>query len=224
MSISSPMKHTLVWTACIFLAVTAHAEDGASIPLPDPQLNGGKPLMQALQARRSTKEYTTRPVSQQHLSNLLWAAWGINRPGEDKRTAPSAKNQQEMDVYVATKDGVSRYDAKRHALTKVSSEDVRARTGSQAYIRDAPITLLYVSDFSKMGKDPDERKRFYSGANTGFISQNVYLYCASEGLGTVVRVPGNSDALKEKMGLREDQHVILAQCIGQFSPSLDSKD
>jgi nitroreductase len=181
--------------------------------LPKPQTEGGKPLMEALKARKSTRAFSTKALPPQVLSNLLWAANGVNRP-DGRRTAPSAVNWQEIDVYVATADGLYLFDAKAHALNQVLAEDVRAMTGGQAFVKDAPVNLIFVADLAKMGKGSDEDKNFYSATDTGFVSRNVYLFCASEGLGTVVRGGLDRTALAKKAGLRADQKIILAQTVG----------
>ncbi|HUT23668.1 MAG TPA: SagB/ThcOx family dehydrogenase [Sumerlaeia bacterium] len=183
--------------------------------LPKPQMDGGKPLMQALRERKSARSFSDKKVPDQVLSNLLWAAAGVNRPDSGKRTAPSAMNAQEIDVYVASSEGLSLYDAKQHALIPVLSEDIRGMTGGQPFVKEAPINLIYVADFSKMGTAPDAEKTFYSAADTGFISQNVYLFCASEGLATVVRGGIDRDALREAMKLRPEQKITLAQTVGR---------
>ena len=145
---------------------------------------------------------------------MLWAAFGVNRADAGKRTAPSARNWQEIDIYVATADGLYLYDAKGHMLKRVLAEDIRAMTGRQTYVREAPVNLIYVADFSRISSATDADKAFYSAADTGFISQNVYLYCASEGLATVVRGLIDRPALATAMRLRSDQKVILAQSVG----------
>ncbi len=186
-----------------------------SIQLPKPQTDGGRPLMQVLKDRKSSREFSTEKLPPQVLSNMLWAAFGISRPDSGKRTAPSAVNWQEIDVYVATAQGLYLYDAKAHSLMPVLAQDIRAATGLQPFVKDAPVNLVYVADFSRMGeKTTAEDKVFYSAADTGFISQNVYLFCASEGLATVVRNLIDKPALTKLMKLRPDQRVILAQTVG----------
>ena len=183
------------------------------IQLLEPKTDGGMPLMQALKARKSTREYSAEKLPLQVLSNMLWAAWGTNRP-DGKRTAPSAMNLQEIDVYVALAEGLYLYDAKANILKPVLAKDIRAITGGQPFVKDAPVNLVYVADYSKMGRVSDKDKAFYSAANTGFIGQNVYLFCASEGLVTVVRGYVDKPALAKVMSLRPDQQVILAQTVG----------
>jgi len=184
------------------------------IKLPEPQLDKGRALMQVLKDRKSSRSYSPEKLPDQVLSNLLWAACGINRPEEGKRTAPSAVNWQEIDIYVATAEGLYLYDAKAHALNPVLAEDIRAFTGTQAFVKDAPVNLVYIADFSRINRAKEEDKIFYSATDTGFISQNVYLFCASEGLATVVRGLIDRTALAHVMKLRSDQKVILAQSVG----------
>ena len=145
---------------------------------------------------------------------MLWAAAGINRLESGKRTAPSAKNMQEIDIYVATAAGLYLYDAKTNLLKPILAGDIRGMTGTQGYVKDAAVNLIYVADYSKMGSLSDEAKNMYAAADTGFIGENVYLYCASEGLSTVVRAAIDKPALAKAMGLRPDQRIILAQSVG----------
>lgn len=190
------------------------AQELKPISLPSPQTDGGKPLMQALKDRHTTREFSAEKLSPQMLSNLLWAAFGINRPDTGKRTAPSAMNWQEIDIYVATADGLYVYDAKGNKLDPVLADDVRGATGMQPFVKDAPLDLVYVADLAKTGKSSAEDKNFYTAADAGFIAQNVYLFCASEGLAVVVR--GNVDraALAKVMKLRPDQKILLGQTVG----------
>jgi nitroreductase len=203
---------------CILLmsVVLCAAQDLKPIQLPKPAMDGGKPLMQTLKERHSSRAFSPEKLPLQVLANLLWAADGFNRPG--KRTAPSAVNWQEVDIYVALSEGLFLYDAGANALKPVLARDVRAMTGRQSYVKDAPVNLIYVADFSKMKsmgmEASDADKRLYSAANTGFISQNVYLFCTSEGLATVVRGLIDRSALSKLMGLRAEQQIILAQSVG----------
>ena len=203
-----------VWCAAVLLAATAVLAEGIeAIKLPPPQMEGGKPLMQALKERRSSREFGPEKLTEQVLSNLLWAADGVNR-ADGRRTAPSAVNWQAIDIYVATSDGLHLYDAKAHALAAILAEDVRELTGTQPFVKEAPVNLVYVADYSRMGKASDADKDFYAGADTGFISQNVYLFCASEGLATVVRGSVDREALAKAMKLEPTQRIILAQTVG----------
>ena len=204
----------LVFIILIICPTLTLAQELKPIHLLEPLMDGGRPLMQVLKDRSSSREFSNEKLPMQVLSNMFWAAFGVNRPESGKRTAPSANNRQEMDIYVATADGLYLYDAKAHMLMPVLAEDIRAKTGTQSYIQEAPVNLIYVSDFSKMGNAEESQKYVTSSANTGFISQNVYLYCASEGLATVVRGSIDKPALEKAMKLRPDQKVILAQTVG----------
>jgi SagB-type dehydrogenase family enzyme len=149
----------------------------------------------------------------QVLSDLLWAASGINR-ADGHRTAPTAMNMQEIDIYVAKADGLFLYDIKAHALIPVVVQDIRAQTGMQPFVKDAALNLIYVADLAKMSRLKAEDANFYAATDTGFISQNVYLYCASAGLATVVRGSIDKPGLAKTMKLRPDQKIILAQTVG----------
>jgi SagB-type dehydrogenase family enzyme len=200
--------------AALVFSGAATAQQFKPIDLPKPQTEGGKPLMQALKERASSRAFSKEKISLPVLSNLLWAAFGVNRSDSGRRTAPSAKNWQEIDLYVATEEGLYLYDAKKHALNPVVKEDIRALTGRQPFVTDAPVNLIYVADFSRTGESPNEERELYAAADTGFIGQNVYLFCASEGLATVVRGSIDRPALAKAMKLRQDQRIILAQTVG----------
>lgn len=197
----------------VLYPVVVKAQETEPIKLLEPQLEKGMPLMQALKNRRTTREFSSKMLPLQELSNVLWAAFGVNRPETGHRTAPSAMNNQEVDIYVSTADGVFVYDAAAHALNPVVARDVRALTGLQEFVREAPVNLVYVADYAKMGDFEDEMKLAWSHAATGFVSQNVYLYCASEGLVTGVRASIDKPALSEAMRLRDEQQITLAQSV-----------
>jgi len=205
---------SLMLAGLLVVSNSTFADDLKPIKLPKPQINKGKPLMQALADRSSARSFSAEKLSEQELSNLLWAAFGINRSETGKRTAPSAVNWQETDIYVATADGLYLYEAKNNMLRQVLSQDIRALTGRQDFVREVPVNLVYVADFSKMVNASKEEKALYSAADTGFIAENVYLYCASEGLGTVVRGSIDRQGLAKAMKLRSDQKIILAQSVG----------
>ena len=187
------------------------------VALPTPQASGGRPLMQVLKERKSVRDFGPEQISRQMLSNLLWAAWGINRE-DGRRTAPSASNRQEIDVYVIMADGAYTYDAKANALKPVVRTDIRKLAGTQAYAADAPVNLIYIADTAKLGGD-DAARLAIANANTGFIAQNVYLFCASEGLGTVVRASVNGADLAKALNLRAEQRITLAQSVGYAKKS-----
>jgi SagB-type dehydrogenase family enzyme len=215
MTMNSRFIRTVCIASLLFIyPVLVQGEDQNVIKLPDPQTDIGKPLMQVLKERESSRSFSEKKLPDQVLSNLLWAAAGINRKDSGKRTAPSAVNWQEVEVYVATAEGLYLYDAKAHALNPILSEDIRAATGSQGFVKDVPVNLIYVADFSEITRGDEAVKVFYSAADTGFISQNVYLFCAAFGLGTVVRDWIDRPTLSKKISLREEQKIILAQTVG----------
>jgi nitroreductase len=189
------------------------AEEPKSIQLLTPQPGSGSPLMQVLWKRMSSREFSPKPLPVEVLSNLLWAGFGINRP-DGHRTAPSARNYQDIDIYVILPEGLYLYDAKANQLKLMVAQDLRGLAGTQPYVKEAPVNLIYVSDYAKMGTATNEEKAFLSAADTGFISENVYLYCASEGLATVVRALIDRPALAKAMNLRPDQNITLAQSVG----------
>jgi SagB-type dehydrogenase family enzyme len=204
----------LTWSISILCTTLCFSDELKPIKLPDAQVKGGRPLMEVLNDRGSSRSFRSEKLPLQVISNLLWAAFGVNRPDTGKRTAPSAVNWQEIDIYVAMAEGLYLYDAKIHILKPVLSADIRAMTGRQEFVKDAPVNLIYVADFSRMGIATKEDKDLYSAADTGFISQNVYLYCASDGLATVVRGSIDRQALAKTMKLRPEQKIILAQSVG----------
>ena len=188
------------------------AQELKPVALPTPQTSGGKPLMQALRERKSVRDFGPEPLSRQTISNLLWAAWGVNRE-DGRRTAPSASNRQEIEVYAVMADGAYLYDAQANALKPVTAADLRKFAGTQPYVAGAPVNLVYVADTAKLGGD-DAARLATANADTGFIAQNVYLFCASEGLGTVVRGSVNRDDLGKALNLRAGQRITLAQSVG----------
>jgi nitroreductase len=206
-------RHSRIIGAGLLVAIvcagTARAQQ---VNLPPPKTDGGKPLMQALNERHSTREFATEKLSPQVLSTLLWAAFGVNRT-DGKRTAPSAVNWQEMEIYVTLPEGAYVYDAKANRLNLVAAEDLRAATGSQAFVGTAPLNLVYVADMTKAKTSP-ENQAIWVPADAGFIAQNVYLFCASEGLVAVVRGMIPRDTLAKQLKLRPEQKIILAQTVG----------
>jgi hypothetical protein len=202
--------------ACLLLSLAAAAALPAAEdePLPAAATRGGRPLMEVLRDRKSTREYTAEPISREHLANLLWAGFGVNRPATGQRTAPCTMNLRTIDIYVATTDGVFRYDAERHRLVVISRQDIRRMTGGQDYVQTAPLALLYVADHARLEKVAESERTFYSAADAALIAENVYLYCASAGLGCVIHMPGDRGALAQSLGLRPEQQVVLAHTIG----------
>ncbi|MFA7359670.1 MAG: nitroreductase family protein [Candidatus Kapaibacterium sp.] len=182
------------------------------IKLVPAETTGGMPLMEALKKRQSERIYSSRKLDDQTLSNLLWAAFGISREESGKRTAPTANNTQAMDVYVILETGAYKYLAEEHLLEQVSGKDLRTLAGKQDFVYTAPVNLVYVSDYSKLKSGSD--KEIYSGAHAGFIGENVYLYCASAGLNTVIRAWVDKEPLSKELNLNENQKIVLAQTVG----------
>jgi nitroreductase len=196
----------------LLAGMSIQAQDLKPIQLPNPQTSGGRPLMQVLKERQSRREFRPEKLPMQVLANLFWAAFGVNRP-DGRRTAPSAMNWQEIDIYVAMNDGLFLYNAKGNRLEPVLAKDVRAATGTQAFVATAPINLVYVADLNKTGHSGSTAD-FFTAADVGFISENVYLFCASEDLATVVRGSVDRPALAKVMKLAPNQKILLAQSVG----------
>lgn len=189
--------------------------------LPDPTREGGMPLMEALRQRQSMREFTADPLSDRQLSDLLWAAGGINRPALGGRTTPSAMNAQELHIFVALPSGLFRYEPQAHELRLAVPSDVRGITGYQDFVDNAALDLVYVADHGRMKLVPAGRREAYAFAAAGATAQNVYLYCASAGLATVVRAWFDREALSRAMALDNDQQVLLTQTVGVPRPAPD---
>lgn len=190
-------------------------ETAPAIELPPPRLDGGRPLMDALRRRESRREFAPRALPPQTLAELLWAAAGVNRPRLGGRTAPSAMNAQEVQLYVALPEGLYDYDPATHRLRLAQASDVRRVSGYQDFVDTAPLDLIYVADHARMKLVPAGRREAYAYAAAGAMAQNVYLYCASAGLATVIRGWFDAPALTAAMGLGPDQQVLLAQTVGR---------
>lgn len=186
-----------------------------AIDLPPAQLVGGLPVMEALARRQSQREFDPAPLAPQQLSDLLWAAAGINRPALGGRTAPSAMNSQEVLVYAALPQGLYRYEPAAHRLQLVIARDVRVVTGYQDFVDSAPLDLVYVADHTRMKLVPAAQREAYAYAAAGAMAQSVYLCCASAGLGTVIRAWFDRRALGEAMALGTDLQLLLAQTVGR---------
>lgn len=197
------MNKLIIFLSFALLATTLGAQD---IQLPAPDKKGGKTLMQALSERKSTREFQEKELPNNVLANLLWAANGFNR--EDKRTAPTANNRQELELYVVLKSGIYLYKAKENNLKLVKKGDYRKSAGTQAFVADAPVNILFVSDSEKASS------KNYAYTDCGFVAQNIYLFCASEGLGAVVRGSYNKKELEELLQLPANKEVLLSQTVG----------
>jgi nitroreductase len=214
MKLAMQINPTLYVLVTALLAGNLFAQD---IKLPAPQKSGGMPLLEALAKRSTARAFDSRDLSPQQLSTLLWASFGINRP-DGKRTAPSANNKQATDIYVLLKEGAFVYDAKSNNLARVLGDDIRPLGATQAFATNAPVILIFVADLAKMSDASDEAKRNTANVNVGYISQNTYLFCASEGLVTGARGSVDRKALGSRLNLRPDQIIILAQSVGYPKP------
>ena len=193
------MKKIFFLTIVSCFCLNLSAQD---IQLPAPQKTGGKPLMDAINQRQSIREYSGKDLDLQTVSNLMWVAYGFNR--ENKRVVPTALDKQQFEVYVALKSGVYLYDAKANKLVLKVKGDHRKSAGKQEFVRSAPLNFIYVMDAGILD----------SSVECGCIVQNVYLYCASAGLGSVVRGYFDQDELKKLLNLSEKKKVILCQTVG----------
>jgi hypothetical protein len=212
---------TLALALFLFICPQFSSAQGPEIiKLPTPQTEGGKPLMQALKARQSTRGGfgPMEKLSLQTISNLLWAADGVNRP-PNHRTAPSAVDWQNVHIYLTTPDGLFLYLPEAHQLQVISKKDVRGIAGMQDFVPTAPLNLIYIADMSKtktmkwQGEDVGVPWTF---AGVGTIAQNVYLFCASEGLACILRAMVDPKAVAAEIKLGPDDKLILAQTIAQF--------
>lgn len=184
-----------------------------AIALPAPRNSGGMPLFTALQQRHSTRNYRDQTISRETLSTLLWAAFGINRPISGDRTAPYWRHVMVIDLYLAMADGVWLYDPKTHALLPCVAADIRRETGMQDFVAGAPLELLYVAHGERMDV-PAEERRLYASVDAAFIGENVYLFCASEGLGSVFRGSFDQAKLAKLLRLGDQQFVTFVQTVG----------
>ncbi len=207
------MKHTLLVLLALVATLGLRAGD---ITLPAPHQTGGLPLMEALAKRQSIREYDTRELSPQQLADLLWATFGINRP-DGRRTAPTANNRQEFDLYVVLPQGAYRYDAAANKLLLVTSEDIRGQIAGRRFAA-APVQLLYVADLSRRSEKEENRKLLLAHIDCGYLSQNTGLFCASEGLATCPRATLQREVAAEKLRLRPDQRILLAHSVGYPKP------
>jgi nitroreductase len=203
----------LLATAAFAATPSVAAAQAKPVGLPPPRGEGGMPLTNALKLRRSIREYADRPLPPQLLSDLLWSAFGINRPSGD-RTAPYWRHIMVIDIYAAMADGVWAYDPKAHALLPHLPDDIRAQTGTQDFVGTAPLDLVYVAHGERMTDVSPEDRRLYASVDTGFIGQNVYLFCASEGLATVFRGSVEHAKLARTLKLPDQQFVTFAQTVG----------
>lgn len=217
MNIFHAIRLLFAVSSAVLLSGTA---PGADIVLPPPDKKGGKPLMQVLKERHSTRSFANKPIPLEILSSLLWAAQGVNRDDPDYRTAPSSRNSNEIEIYVVLPEGAYLYKPETHQLTQVVQGDLRAATGTQEFVASAPLNLVYVVDQSKQPGDFDTKRKLVTACTgVGFIGENVYLFCTSAGIGTVFRAMLDADYLQQQLKLPIFKKVLYAQSVGYPSHS-----
>ncbi|MFA6924235.1 MAG: SagB/ThcOx family dehydrogenase [Bacteroidales bacterium] len=199
----------------ILITIMANLQiiNAQDIILPKPDTTGGKPLMEAFKKRSSNRSFSSKDLSLQELSNLLWAADGISH-ANGKRTAPSANAKYYISIYAALKSGVYLYDVTTHSLKQLFKNDIREKTGTQDFNKIAPVNLIYVGEGSKFGKADETRKMLYYGVDTGSIAENVYLYCASAGLSNVIKGMFDREMLTKELQLKDDQYITFTHAVG----------
>jgi len=186
------------------------------IILPSPRIRGQ--VMKSLKNRISIKGFSAKQLPDQVLSDMLWTAFGVTNERTGRRTAPSAFNAQEIDIYVLRADGAWLYDAHNQSLRLIQRKDVRNLVAGQDYAKSAPVHLVYVADYDRAhaAYPGSYEKEAVSWAmmHTGFIAQNVTIFCAAQRLCAVVRSIGNSESLKEALSFRENQKILISQAVG----------
>ena len=187
--------------------------DFKTIALPQPDTDGGDALMKTMRNRKSDREYAATNLSLKHLSEILWAANGVNRE-DGKRTVPSAMALYPLETYAVLANGIYRYDPARHELQPIVAGDHRELAGLQPFVKEAPLNLVFIADYGKYGRIPEEKRLYLAALDAGHCTQNVYLYCASEGLKAVVRAGAQEQALLEVLGLSENHRFVVAQTVG----------
>lgn len=210
------MRKVQLLLACLVFSVAAFAADKV-IKLPKPNLNRTGTVMKALSERHSTREFASKALNLSDLSDLLWAANGINRSDSGKRTAPSALNKQDVDVYVILPEGSYLYDAKNHQLILVSEGDYRdAVAGGQNFVKAAPLSLVLVSDVSRFGDAQKTQNQVVGALDVGIVSQNISLFCSVAKLATVPRGSMDAAQLKKVLKLKDAQIPMLNHPVGYF--------
>lgn len=210
------MKKLQSLVCFLLLSMTIYAADQV-IQLPKPNINRSGQLMKALSERHSVREYASKALSNTDLSDLLWAANGISRPAEGKRTAPSAMNRQDVDIYVVLPQGTYLYDAKGHKLNLISEGDYRsAVAGGQAFVNSAPLSLVLVSDLSKLGDVKNNRTQMTGAMDVGIVSQNISLFCSAARLATVPRATMDTTQLRSALKLKDGQIPMMNHPVGYF--------
>lgn len=197
-----------------FLVATMNAQDLKQIKLPTPDKTKGASIMKAFNDRQSDRTFAPDKLSQQDISNLLWAANGINRP-DGKRTAPSCRNFQEVGVYVILPEAAYLYDAKEHALTLLTEGDYRtAVAGGQDFVKLAPLCIVLSADLTRFGGTITESTKLMASVDVGIVCQNINLACAGLGLATVPRATMDQVALKKVLKLKDTDLLLMNNPVG----------
>jgi SagB-type dehydrogenase family enzyme len=206
---------TCLFVTFLMAAGMLNAQELKVIKLEAPDKTGGAPLMKVLNDRKSDRAFAPENLKPKDLSNLLWATNGINR-NDGKRTAPSAINAQDVDVYVILKEGAYLYDAKAHALNPVAAGDFRAAVagGGQDFVKTAPVCLVLVSELSRLSKNPDDNTRLMGAVDAGIVCQNINIACAGLGLATVPRASMDKEALTKALKLKATQLLLMNNPVG----------
>lgn len=208
------MKRSVFVIITLLIAITMQAQELKMIKLNAPNKTKGEAVMKVLNDRQSIREYAAKELAAQDLSDLLWAANGINRP-DGKRTAPSAMNRQEVDVYVVMKTGAYLYDAKEHALKPVTAGDYRAAVaGPQDFAKEAPVSLVLVADLARLGDPASDRTKLMASVDVGIVCQNINLACTGLGLATVPRATMDQDVLRKALKLNDNQLLLMNNPVG----------
>ena len=209
------MKRTIAILCFLGFVFTINAQELQTIKLKTPSKKGGTSIMEAFSKRQSVREYSDKQLSEQDLSNLIWATIGINRSESEKRTAPTAMNKQEIDLYVCFPEGVYLYNAKEHSLVPVVKGNFYSQIAvKQDFVHKAPVVLLLVADISKFDGDNDEQKLRLGALDAGIASQNISIFCAGTNMATVPRAWMDSDAIKKALNLKDSQHPMLNHPVG----------
>lgn len=198
------LKSFLISTIIMMVSCNLSAKD---IQLPEPNRTGGMPLMEAINNRQSSREFSELTLTEQQLSDLLWTACGYNRP--EKRTVATALNHQEMSAYVVTPEAIFKYEPKENKLIHINSGDLREAFAMQDFAKNAPLNIALVCDMAKQDKER------YAAMTAGAMSNNIYLWCASEGLKTVTRASFDQEGVKKVLKLSDTEQVYLVQTVGK---------
>lgn len=205
------MKKVLFLSVMAFMPMLIMAQD--IIKLPKPKRSGGVEFLTLLNNRVTNRDFIDKGMTDQQISDMLWVAYGINRP-DGRRTVPTASNKQEIDLYVFMKKGVYLWNATDNTLKLVAAGDQRAKTGVQDFVAVADVNIVMVSNLDKMTGKSVEAKKETTSVNSGYISQNLYLYAANAKMGSVARLMFNREELNKILNIKDNQWIVLTQSVG----------